>query len=242
MTVNHYNNPDFFKKYSQMSRSTQGLAGAGEWSELQKLLPDFTNKEVLDLGCGYGWHCKFAADHGASHVVGIDVSQKMLAVAEAKNADEHISYHCAAMEDLDYPDNHFDCVISSLAFHYIADFSLLVQNITRWLRPNGTFVFSVEHPVFTARGDQEWFYDANGEKLHFPVDHYYEEGVRAAVFLGETVQKYHWTLTTYLHTLLQAGLVITDVIEPQPPETMMHLPEMKDELRRPMMLLVAARK
>ena len=33
----------------------QGLAGAGEWETLRKLLPDFKDKRVLDLGCGYGY-------------------------------------------------------------------------------------------------------------------------------------------------------------------------------------------
>lgn len=45
-----------------MSRSQQGLAGAGEWETLKKLLPDFKEKRVLDLGCGYGWHCIYAME------------------------------------------------------------------------------------------------------------------------------------------------------------------------------------
>lgn len=54
MKENKYDQDSFFQKYSQMSRSQQGLEGAGEWHELEKLLPDFTNQRVLDLGCGYG--------------------------------------------------------------------------------------------------------------------------------------------------------------------------------------------
>ena len=56
MKENKYDNEIFFQKYSQMLRSQKGLQGAGEWSELEKILPDFCGKSVLDLGCGYGWH------------------------------------------------------------------------------------------------------------------------------------------------------------------------------------------
>ena len=41
MKENKYDDNIFFQKYSQMSRSQQGLAGAGEWETLRKLLPDF---------------------------------------------------------------------------------------------------------------------------------------------------------------------------------------------------------
>ena len=166
----------------------------------------------------------------------------MLETARGKNADPNIEYRRIAMEDLEFPEGTFDVVISSLAFHYVRDFTRLAENIFRWLTPGGDFVFSVEHPVFTAYGNQDWYYDENGKILHFPVDNYYYEGKREAVFLGETVTKYHRTLTTYLDTLLQTGFRIQHIIEPQPPEDMMDLPGMKEEMRRPMMLLVSARK
>ena len=240
MKENKYDDPRFFEKYSQMTRSQQGLAGAGEWRELEKLLPDFHGKRVLDLGCGYGWHCQYAAEHGAAYVLGTDISQKMLEAARARNPGPSIEYRQAAMEDLRFPDGSFDVVLSSLAFHYVKDFRPLVRSISRWLTPGGSFVFSVEHPVFTAYGSQDWYYGPDGEILHFPVDNYYVEGPREAVFLGERVTKYHRTLTTYLDTLLENGFRLTRVVEPQPPEDMMELPGMRDELRRPMMLLVSA--
>lgn len=237
---NLYDNPRFFEKYSQMHRSQKGLNGAGEWHELQKLLPDFCGKRVLDLGCGYGWHCKYAAEHGAAQVLGTDISEKMLETAQKRNPAPSIEYRQAAMEDLRFLDGSFDVVLSSLAFHYVKDFGPLVRNISRWLTPGGSFVFSVEHPVFTAYGPQDWYYSPDGEILHFPVDNYYIEGRREAVFLGERVTKYHRTLTTYLDTLVQNSFRLARVVEPQPPEEMMELPGMKDELRRPMMLLVSA--
>ena len=242
MKENPYDNPIFFQKYSQMSRSVQGLAGAGEWPELEQLLPDFAGKRVLDLGCGYGWHCAYAARHGAAYVLGVDLSEKMLVTAQARNSFPQIRYLRSAMEDLTAPEESFDVVLSSLAFHYIEHFRPLAEHIARWLTPGGMLVFSVEHPVFTAYGSQDWYYGPDGEILHFPVDNYYYEGKRDAVFLGEHVVKYHRTLTTYLETLIECGLRLCRVVEPQPPVDMLDLPGMRNEMRRPMMLLVSAEK
>lgn len=147
-----------------------------------------------------------------------------------------------AMEDLEFPPASFDVVISSLAFHYVENFDDMIKKIKSWLKPGGTLVFSTEHPVFTAYGTQDWYYDDDGKILHFPVDNYYYEGKREAVFLGEKVIKYHRTLTTYINSLIEAGFSIQHVIEPQPPAAMMELPGMPDEMRRPMMLLVSAKK
>ena len=242
MKENIYDNEIFFEKYSQMERSQKGLEGAGEWHELKKLFPDFKDKRVLDLGCGYGWHCIYAAENGAAYVLGTDISHKMLERAESKNNSPVIEYRCRAMEDLKLNEEDFNVVISSLAFHYVKDFDLLVKNIFGWLKKGGEFVFSVEHPVFTAYGTQDWIYGENNEILYFPVDNYYYEGKREAVFLGEKVTKYHRTLTTYINTLLKAGFAIQNIVEPMPPENMMDIPGMKDEMRKPMMLIVSAKK
>lgn len=242
MKENKYDDEVFFRKYSEMNRSKYGLKGAGEWYQLKKLLPDFKDKRVLDLGCGYGWHCAYAAENGAKKVLGVDLSEKMLDTAVKKNASPVITYMRSAMEDLSFANHAFDIVISSLAFHYVEDIVPLFKNIYFWLADNGRFVFSCEHPVFTAEGSQDWFYDKEGNILHFPVDNYYYEGKRSAVFLGENVIKYHRTLTTYLNTLLDCGFQIKRVVEPAPPQDLMDVPGMADEMRRPMMLLVSAQK
>ena len=242
MKENRYDDPIFFEKYSHMPRSEHGLEAAGEWEALQTLLPDFAHKRVLDLGCGYGWHCAYALEHGAAAVTGVDISEKMLAVARKKTGVGNVSYIRAAMEDVDFPDGSFDVVLSSLALHYVASFTDMARKIYRWLAPGGDFVFSIEHPIFTAYGNQDWYRDAEGNILCFPVDNYFFEGVREAVFLGERVTKYHHTLTTVLDGLLACGFTLRRVVEPQPPARMLDMEGMRDELRRPMMLLTAARK
>lgn len=243
MKENKYDNASFFGQYEKMLRSQKGLEGAGEWHALKKMLPDFTGKDVLDLGCGFGWHCRYAIENGAKSVIGIDLSEKMLEKAKEINHLEGIEYVRKALEDVEYPSGKFDIILSSLTFHYIESFDVIAQNMYHWLKPGGHLVFSVEHPVFTAQGAQDWIYDDNKEKQHWPVDHYFIEGKRNTSFLGENVIKYHRTLTTYLNTLLKQGFKINEIIEPEPSEDLLNeFAEMKDELRRPMMLLISAEK
>ena len=166
----------------------------------------------------------------------------MLAVAREKTTADNAVYLRAAMEDVDFPAESFDVALSSLALHYVASFADMAQKVHRWLKPGGNFVFSMEHPIFTAYGNQDWYRDAQGNILHFPVDNYFYEGPRQAVFLGEKVVKYHHTLTTILDGLLAHGFALRRVVEPQPPARMLDMEGMRDELRRPMMLLVAAQK
>lgn len=243
MKQNRYEDTAFFTKYSEMERSKKGLEGAGEWHELKRMLPDFHDKRVLDLGCGFGWHCRYAIEHGARSVVGIDISQKMLDEARSRTETDLIEYLCMPIEDIDFPPDSFDVVISSLAFHYIQSFEDIIGRIHRCLSQGGDFVFSVEHPIFTAQGSQDWYYDHQKKALHWPVDHYFREGARTAIFLGEEVIKYHKTLTTYVQNLLRAGFSITGIVEPQPTEdSLLAVAEMAEELRRPMMLLLSAKK
>jgi len=243
MKENKYDDPSFFEAYGNMTRSQNGLDGAGEWHALKQILPDFEGKRVLDLGCGYGWHCRYAAENGAVSVVGIDLSTRMLEKAQSLTTDPRIRYHKAAMEDLAFRPGSFDVVLSSLAIHYILDFDRLCKAVHQLLSLPGTFVFSVEHPIFTAYGSQDWVYDSEGNKIHWPVDNYFQEGKRKAIFLGQEVIKYHRTLDTYVNGLLSNGFDINGFVEPSPDEQMLaQNPDWQEELRRPMMLIISSTK
>ena len=239
---NIYDNQTFFDAYAQMSRSRDGLAGAGEWRQFRDLFPDMSGMRVLDLGCGYGWHCKYAAEQGAASVLGIDLSEKMIARAREINGDERITYRICGLEEYEYPEEEYDCVVSNLALHYIEDLDTVYQKICRTLKPGGIFLLNIEHPVFTAGVNEDWIYDKDGNPEYWPVDDYYYPGERSTLFLGERVRKYHHTLTQILMGLLNAGFVLETVEEAVPDESMLDIPGMKDEMRRPMMLLVRARK
>ncbi|MET3546739.1 SAM-dependent methyltransferase [Paenibacillus favisporus] len=242
MKQNKYDDSAFFAAYKEMPRSIGGLGAAGEWHEFKALLPDLQGKSVLDLGCGFGWHCRYAREQHAAEVVGVDISAKMLESAREQTDDPAITYLQAPIEDIDFPDGHFDVVLSSLAFHYVQSFDAVCQKVHSCLKQGGTFVFSVEHPIFTSRPEQEWILDDQGSPLYWPVDHYQDEGVRNTAFLTDHVIKYHRTLSTYINDLIRTGFAITAVREPLPDPKLMHHPGMKDETRRPMFLILSAEK
>ena len=233
--MNHYDNPEFFAAYAQMSRSQQGLDGAGEWHQLQPLFPDMTGKDVLDLGCGYGWHCKYATDYGAKSVLGIDRSEKMIAEAKKRNAVPGITSRVCSLQDYEYPAAAYNLVVSNLVLHYVEDLDGVYRRIHTTLRPRGVFLMNIEHPTFTAGVNQQFAKDGT-----WPVDDYYYPGLRKTDFLGHTITKYHHTLTQILGGLLKAGFRIESIEEAMPPEEWRAV--MPEEMRRPMMLLIRARK
>src|SRR5215470_9514155 len=110
MTQNIYDDDVFFRGYSLLRRSAEGLDGAPEWPALRALLPDLRVRRVLDLGCGFGWFCRWAREQGAATVLGIDVSEKMLARATEVTRDQAIVYTQADMEHLRVPPGSLELV------------------------------------------------------------------------------------------------------------------------------------
>ncbi len=240
MAQNIYDDEGFFAGYSRLPRSIEGLLGAPEWPALRAMLPDLHGRKVLDLGCGFGWFCRFAGENGAAQVVGIDVSEKMLARARSETHDGAITYTRADLESLELPAASFDLVYSSLALHYIEDFRRLMSQVHRSLVAGGHLVFSVEHPIFMAPSDPQFSINAAG-RTTWPIDGYLDEGPRSTDWLAKGVIKQHRTIATYVNLLIAVGFTIARLEEwgPSRDQIASH-PEWADERERPPFLLVAA--
>ena len=188
----------------------------------------------------------YLAERGAAEVVGVDLSERMLELARTQWAHPRVRYQQAALEEVEFPAGRFELVVSSLAFHYVADYRGLVQRIARWLAPGGVLVFSTEHPIYAARkamDDEGWIVDAEGERVGWVIDRYAEEGPREHRWFVEGVRRYHRTIATLLNGLTEAGLAVERVVEPAPGEEWLReRPHAADELRRPMFLLIRARR
>ena len=240
MTQNIYDDPDFYAGYSQLPRSVTGLDGAPEWPALRSLLPALVGLRVLDLGCGYGWFCRWAREQGAAQVLGLDVSEKMLARAQEFGVDAEITYERADLETFDLPAASFDVAYSSLTLHYIKDVATFFGKIHRALVAGGRFVFSTEHPIYMAPSRPAWSAGDDGREV-WPLDHYLAEGPRTTDWLATGVVKHHRTLGTTLNALIRTGFTVNHVEEWGPSvEQVAAKPQWARERERPMFLLIAA--
>jgi SAM-dependent methyltransferase len=239
MSQNIYDQPDFFAGYSSLRRSVEGLDGAPEWPALRAMLPPLKGLRVADLGCGFGWFCRWAAEQGAAEVVGFDLSERML--EQARDASPpSIGYERADLAKLSLPAAAFDLIYSSLALHYLPDIVPLLATVHAAIVPGGRFVFSTEHPIFSAPSRPGWSADAGGNRT-WPIDRYLIEGVRTTNWFFPGVVKYHRTIGTTLTALLRAGFRLTHVEEFCPTaEQIAARPELEQERDRPMFLMVAS--
>ena len=242
MSQNIYDDPHFFAGYATLDRSVKGLDGAPDWPALQAMLPPGHDKRILDLGCGYGWFCRYARDNHAASVVGLDISEKMLTQARNMTTGEGISYQREDLDTLTLTADSFELVYSSLALHYLQDIERLLVTIYQALTPGGMLVFSAEHPIYTAPLTQGWIKDKTGQ-LSWPVNHYQQEGERISNWFAEGVKKQHRKLATWINALIGAGFEIVCVDEWGPSaEQIAANPALDEEKERPMVFLLSARK
>lgn len=239
---NIYDNEEFFKGYSRLRSKSSSANTLVEKPALFSLCPDFKGKTVLDLGCGYGENCRMIAEAGAKQVIGIDISENMLKIANAENRCGNNHFLRMSMQDIASLDDTYDIILSSLALHYIEDFNSLMNDVSDLLKPGGVFIFSQEHPLTTALPDADfWIRDEEGNVLHYNLRDYGLEGKRESEWIVQGVIKYHRTFSSILNALSNAGLCIERVLEPIPDETIMkEYPVYEKYKHKPDFLLVKA--
>ena len=98
---------------------------------------------MLDLGCGTGL-AGMALQGRAGHLVGVDLSPRMLELAQAKGC-----YHALHEAEITAwlqaaPADAFDLVIAADVFIYIGDLDMVFAEVNRVLRAGGQFAFSTE--------------------------------------------------------------------------------------------------
>ncbi len=100
--------------------------------------------EVLEFGCGTGSTAIAHAPH-VKHIQAIDVSSKMLEIAQGK-ADAkkfgNISFELSNIDEFSVSDQTFDAVLALSILHLLKNKEEVVTKVHRMLKPGGIFVTS----------------------------------------------------------------------------------------------------
>lgn len=118
------------------------------------VLGNVSGMKVLDLACGEGFYTRQLKQAGAADVLGVDISEEMIALAEEEEqcAPPGIRYTCADALTLDLGES-FDLVTATYLLHYSASQSELgemCRRIAAHLRPGGRLVCINENPMQSA--------------------------------------------------------------------------------------------
>jgi SAM-dependent methyltransferase len=235
-----YDEEQNFKNYLERRNWNENANDTIEKPIFLDLLNDVEGQDILDLGCGTASFGIELLDLGANTYTGIEGSINM--VKESKNIINRVNAKVihTTMEDWNYPESSFDLIISRLAIHYLSEIDEIFCKVHKSLVKEGSFIFSVEHPVMTS---SYGISRPGGFKQDWLVDNYFHTGVREQEWLGGKVIKYHRTVEDYFSALQGAGFTIESLKESKPREEYFQNSETYERrMRIPLFLFLKGKK
>lgn len=171
------------------------------------LLSDLKGQYVLDAGCGPGVYAEILVGMGAE-VVAMDANPKMAAFARDRLGGKALVLE-ASLEDplVFFDDEIFHLVIAPLVMDYVHDWRATFGEFFRVLKPGGTLVFSIEHPMMK-------YFDHQAASNYFDIERvtYTWRGFGTPV----EVPSYRRSLADVFNPLINAGFTLDMVLEPLP--------------------------
>lgn len=228
-TIDWYNdNAEGYTKHVQTTNESV-YHSYYEKPAMYSLLPDIKDKKVISLGCGSGEDSEYLRNLGTSQSVGVDISEKLIDIAKLNYPK--CDFKVMDMEKLDFLDSSFDFAYSSLAIHYIENWTNTFKEVYRILKPNSYFLFSCNHPVqssMTASQNET----EKTRQLAIIKNKTTEETTIVGNYLdrnkldiklgkGTFVTAWHKSIGEIVSEMKEAGFLIEDFVEPKP------LPEME---------------
>lgn len=208
-----YDQTDFFSNYMKRRNRQDSPNNAIEGPIMYELMGSIQNNSILDLGCGDASFGKELLHKGAKHYTGVEGSKQMVEAARSNLLEQNGTIYNETMESYDYPKETFDLVTSRFAIHYVSDINPLFQNVSKTLKEDGRFVFSIQHPLTTSSFASKQSGDKRGNWI---VDDYFHAGERKEPWIDQVVVKYHRTIEQYFLALRQADFTVLDLREGTP--------------------------
>jgi len=108
------------------------LLGPEIWQQIR-------GKVVVDFGCGEGEEAVELVEHGAAHVIGVDISQRWLDHAAAVASARGVADRCTFVQEWSGPAN-ADIVISLDSFEHFSDPAAILRVMDGMLAPHGRVI------------------------------------------------------------------------------------------------------
>jgi SAM-dependent methyltransferase len=139
----------FQEDYVKIYAHRNDELAAAELEKIDKIIGFEPGKKLLDLCCGEGRHSRWFAKKGLQ-VVGVDLSQTLLRIAESKPMD-NIRYVHSDMRHIQFREE-FDYVVNLFtSFGYFdkdEENELVIRNISNALKRGGIFLFDYLNPGY----------------------------------------------------------------------------------------------
>jgi SAM-dependent methyltransferase len=181
-----------------------------------RLLGDVSGRDVLEVGCGSAPCARWLAEQGA-RVVGLDLSAGMLRYAAAAGEATGLAVPLvrANAERLPFATGSFDIACSAFgAVPFVADVGELFRDVARVLRPGGSWVFAVTHPMRWIFPDDPGPDGLRVTSSYFDRTPYVEVDADGRA----TYVEHHRTLGDFVRALTGAGFTLLDLVEPEWPD------------------------
>jgi SAM-dependent methyltransferase len=181
-----------------------------------RLLGPVQTKKILELGAGAAAASRWLRQQGAEPVA-LDLSAGMLRHAREAGDRSGVRVPLVQADAMALPflADTFDIVCTAFgAIPFVADSGAAMREVARVLRPGGSWVFSVTHPmrwVFWDEPDESGLLARNS---YFDRTPYVERDDDGTV----TYLEQHRTLGDRIRELVAAGFVLRDLVEPEWPE------------------------
>lgn len=191
---------------------------------LYELIGDIKGKTILSIGCGSGEECSYFMSQGAKRVVGIDTSDKLIAIAKKQFPSGE--FYTMDMENISLVDT-FDIVVSNLVMHYVPTWNKTLKEIKKILHPEGRVIISTNHPIrfgaeIKREETREIFllgyirykdHSAIGDVLG---DYLSEREVHDMWFGKFNISYFNRPLEAIFRDIREENFIITNYLEPKP--------------------------
>lgn len=193
------------------------LNGKTSLNEIElNILGDLSRKTVLHLQCHFGQDTISLSRLGAK-VTGIDLSDKAIEIAKKITSDtgSEARFVCCDIYDLpNHLNEQFDVVFTSYGvIGWLPDLDKWAKIISKFLKPNGQFVFVEFHPVV-------WMFDDDFDKIGY---NYFNSGVIVETETGTYADKkaeisltnviWNHSISEVVNSLIKNGLQIKSLDE-----------------------------